>query len=99
MNLAALKQRLNEQPQLTVRLVLPDGDGVPAHIHVTEVGHVVKRFVDCGGTFRSAETCVLQTWMGSTGDDGHRLTAGRLARILELANSIMPTDNLPVEVE
>ncbi|MES1168594.1 MAG: DUF6428 family protein, partial [Oleiharenicola lentus] len=69
------------------------------HFHVTEVGHIAKKFVDCGGTFRSEETCVLQTYFGSPRDDGHRLTAGRLAHILGLAQTILTDGELPVEIE
>jgi len=100
MTLADLKTSLQARPEAVVRIDLPDGGSVPAHFHITEVGHIAKRFVDCGGVFRASETCVLQTWMRSSGhDDGHRLTAGRLAMILDLANPIVPSDELPVEVE
>lgn len=72
---------------------------MPVHFHVTEVGHVAKKFVACGGTFRASEACVLQTYIGSPKDDGHRLTAGKLAKILDLAKPILPSDEMPVEVE
>jgi hypothetical protein len=97
MNVAELKSRLQSSPDHSVSILLPDGDRVPRHFHVTEVGHVAKKFVDCGGTFRSSETCVLQALVGS--DDHHRLTAGRLAHILELAKPILPMTDLPVEIE
>ena len=99
MNLHDLKACLLKRPDLPLALELPGGRRVPAHYHVTEVGHVVKKFVDCGGKFRATETCVLQTHVGSPRDDGHRLTAGRLAHILGLADSILPSAALPVEVE
>jgi hypothetical protein len=99
MNLTELKRILSVHPDLTVAVALPEGDLVPAHFHVTEVGHVAKKFVDCGGTFRASEACVLQTYVGSAHDDGHRLTAGRLGKILELASPILPGADLPVEIE
>jgi hypothetical protein len=99
MNLTELKACLRSHPEAIVRIDLPEGGSVPAHFHITEVGHIAKRFVDCGGTFRASETCVLQTWQASPNDDGHRLTAGRLAMILELANPLIPSGDLPVEVE
>jgi hypothetical protein len=99
MNLIELKSQLRAQPELNVVLALPDGGRVPAHYHVTEVGHVTKKFIDCGGTVRASEACVLQTYFGSPKDDGHRLPAGKLAGILDLARSILPTSDLPVEVE
>ena len=99
MNLQELKSCLQARPELNVAFALPDGRLIPAHYHVTEVGHIAKKFVDCGGTHRSSETCVLQTYVGSHKDDGHRLTAGKLAHILNLAGSILPSGELPVEVE
>jgi hypothetical protein len=99
MKLSELKTQLLAHPGQIVTILLPDGGRVPRHFHVTEVGHVAKKFVDCGGTFRAHDACVLQTWTGTAADDGHRLQAGRLAHILGLAHAILPTDELPVEVE
>lgn len=99
MNLPELKERLRAHPDLNVSILRPDGTAIPAHYHLTEVGHVAKRFVDCGGKFRTSETCVLQTHFASTRDDGHRLTAGKFAMILDLAKPILPSEDLPVEVE
>jgi len=99
MTLTALKSLLQARPELNVKIRLPDGGYIPAHYHITEVGHVVKRFIDCGGTVRASESCVLQTYIGSPKDDGHRLTAGKLAHILDLAKPLLASDDLPVEVE
>lgn len=99
MNLSEFKDQLTTHPDRKVAIALPDGSLVPAHYHVTEVGHVAKKFVDCGGKFRSSDVIVLQTYFGSPADDGHRLHAGRLAQILGLARPIIPSDDLPVEIE
>ena len=99
MNITDLKAQLRAHPELNVSIRRPDGSLVPAHYHLTEVGHVAKNFVDCGGKFRASETCVLQTHFGSPRDDGHRLTAGKFAKILDLAKPILPAEDLPVEVE
>ena len=100
MNLHELKAALAAaQPDVHVRIALPDGSEVPAHFHVTEVGHIQKDFIDCGGRRRASRTCTLQTWMGSEHDDGHRLTAGRLRKILALTASLFSDEALPVEVE
>jgi hypothetical protein len=99
MNLPELKARLRAHPGLNVSILRPDGTAIPAHYHLTEVGHVAKNFVDCGGKFRASEMCVLQTHFASPHDDGHRLTAGKFAMILDLAKPILPTEDLPVEVE
>ncbi len=31
---------------------LPNGEFVPPHFHITEVGAVSRHFIDCGGTER-----------------------------------------------
>src|SRR3954452_18476962 len=98
MKLCDLKKLLRSAPNARPRLVLPDGDDIPAHFHVTEVGHVTKRFIDCGGTVHDRrQTCVLQTWLGS--DIEHRLDAGTFAKILDLGARVLPHDDLEVEVE
>lgn len=99
MNITELKKILHRHSVLNISIVLSDGGTVPAHFHVTEAGHIARKFVDCGGKFRTSESCVLQTYLGSPRDDGHRLTAGKLAAILDLAKPILPSDDLPVEIE
>jgi hypothetical protein len=98
MNLGSLKTSLRQHPAKNIRLILPDGDPIPADFHVTEVGHVVKAFIDCGGTLRRRETCLLQAWV-SGNDPDHRLTAEKLARILGLSSKVVPSEDLEVEVE
>jgi hypothetical protein len=98
MNLRTLKAALDLHPEKIVRFVLPDGAFIPARYHVTEVGHVAKKFIDCGGTVRVQETCLLQAWVPE-GDPSHRLTAGKLTRILDLSAKVLLADDLPVELE
>jgi hypothetical protein len=98
MKLLELKNLLGRQPESKMRFVLPDDRVIQADFHVTEVGHVVKRFIDCGGTTHSTQACVLQVWLAAN-DKEHRLKAGKLASILELAKPLIPADDLEVEVE
>jgi hypothetical protein len=98
MNLSQLRSLLGQHPDSLPRFVLPGGESIPAHVHITEVGHVAKRFVDCGGVLRESETCVLQAWE-SDHDTAHRLSAGKLASILALAARVLPAADLEVEVE
>ena len=88
---------LAAHPQANVRFVLPDGRPVALHAHVTEVARLDKDFVDCGGTRRQEARCQLQTWVAN--DLEHRLTAGKLLRIMEAARVILRSEDLPVEVE
>ena len=53
MNVTEFKQHLLAHADLALAFALPDGGFVPAHFHITEVGHVEKNFIDCGGTVRS----------------------------------------------
>jgi hypothetical protein len=98
MNITELRNTLLQHPDKRLRFVLPDKSTIPAHFHITEVGHVRKDFIDCGGTQRSTSTCVLQAWIAAN-DEDHSLEAGKLAKILGLAGKILPNEELPVEVE
>lgn len=97
MKITELKIELNKQPAAHLRFVLPNGEMIPAHAHVTEVARIDKRFIDCGGTLRNDSHCRLQTWFSD--DLDHRLTAGKLAKILEMAATVLGPDNLEVDVE
>ena len=81
MNFESLKQSLSASPDKNIVFRFASGDSLPEHFHVTEVGRVTKDFVDCGGTRRTVESCVLQTLVAD--DFDHRLTAGKLLSILE----------------
>lgn len=97
MNLRELQITLEANSTTFPRFVLPDGDYIPAHAHVTEVGHVVRNFIDCGGMMGQEEKIVLQTHVGS--DTDHRLRSDRFAKILQLGNSVIPKSDLEVDVE
>ena len=97
MKLHELKNILAQNPAAQVRFRLPGGDFTPAHIHVTEVARIDKRFIDCGGTLCTDAFCRLQTWFAD--DVEHRLTAGKLARIFAKTESLLLTDDLEVDVE
>jgi hypothetical protein len=97
MKLSELRSILENHPDTFPRFVLPDGDLIPAHAHVTEVGHVVKNFIDCGGVMGKSETVLLQTHVGQ--DTDHRLKSDRFAKILQLGEQLLPHDQIEVEVE
>lgn len=97
MNVEQFLGLLDANPQQSLRIVLPNGEAVAPHFHITEVGHVTKSFMDCGGTRRKTESCLLQTWVYS--DIDHRLETGKLANILRIAGDVLPSLDLPVEIE
>lgn len=97
MKLSQLKTLLSQNAGKTFQLRLPDDSSVPLSFHITEVGHVVKKFIDCGGKVHTVETCQLQAWVGP--DVDHRIEASKMAKILELASEILPHEFLDVEIE
>ena len=97
MNLKDLKAHLAASPEKLVQLILPGGSTVPQHFHVTEVGQVQKDFIDCGGEVRNSTVCLIQAWVAN--DLDHRIETDKLLKILELADKVIPSDNIPVEFE
>ena len=97
MTFSQLKAALAARPGSALHVMLPGGEFVPAHFHVTEVGRVVKDFIDCGGVRRSDTQCVLQVWVAN--DVDHRLTASGLSRILGFADDWFAVSDAPVGVE
>ena len=95
MKLSAIKTQLEGLPQ--VNFILPDGSQVPAHFHVTEVGQVSKKYIDCGGTLREESKVTFQLW--EDGDVDHRLAASKLLNIIDLAERLLSIPDLEVEVE
>lgn len=95
MQLSEIKSKLPELSQLTFRL--PDGTAVPAHFHITEIGQINKRFIDCGGTLRDEKVINFQLW--EDGDYDHRLGAKKLLDIIQLSEKVLSLEDLDVEVE
>ncbi len=81
----------------TIAFQLPNGDLVPAHFHVTEVGKTVKDFIDCGGTIRHEEKVNFQLW--EENDYDHRLHPEKLLNIIELSQNKLGIGDLEIEVE
>jgi len=97
MQISEFKKTLSENTYRNIRFILPTGTKVPPHAHVTEIALIEKKFVDCGGTFRTDSLCRLQTWFAD--DTDHRLTAGKLLAILEKSASFIKADDLEIDVE
>lgn len=97
MTVRELRAALAAHPDAKMHWMLPDRAFLPEHYHITEVGRVRKDFIDCGGTVRSATTCLLQIWVAD--DTCHRLLTTKLAKIMEVAEPLLGSEELPVEVE
>jgi hypothetical protein len=95
MNLKELKDSLQQPGEIA--FVLPSGEYVPPHFHVTEVGKSSKIYVDCGGTVRAEEVITFQLW--SANDYEHRIQPQKILQIIEIAEDTLGLENLEVEIE
>lgn len=95
MKLSEIKNSLNELDKIAFQL--PNGDLVPTHFHVTEVGKITKHFIDCGGTVRNEEVVNFQLW--NANDYNHRLHPEKLLKIISLSEKTLNIDDLEIEVE
>ncbi len=95
MKLSEIKTHLRAVQELN--FMLPNGNFVPAHFHITELGLVNKKFIDCGGTLRDEQYVTLQIWVA--GDLNHRLTSGKLIGIIESSKDILGNADPEIEVE
>jgi hypothetical protein len=80
-----------------VRFQLPNGSMVPIHFHVTEVGLIQKKFIDCGGTMREEQLVNFQLWEAD--DFNHRLAPQKLKSIIESAEKTLELPDAEIEVE
>lgn len=95
MKLSEVKSALNHLQ--TIAFQLPNGELVPNHFHITEVGKVTKHFIDCGGTVRKEEVANFQLW--NADDYDHRLHPEKLLNIIELSEKVLGLEDLEIEVE
>lgn len=95
MKLSQIKEQLTQLDRIAFKL--PNGQLVPNHFHVTEVGKISKNFIDCGGTLRKEEVVNFQLW--SANDYDHRLHPEKLLHIIELSEKVLEIGDLEIEVE
>lgn len=81
----------------TIAFQLPNGELIPNHFHVTEVGKITKNFIDCGGTVRNEEVINFQLW--NADDYDHRLHPEKLLNIIELSEKVLELKDQEIEVE
>jgi hypothetical protein len=81
MNLSTLKNILPTLENISFQL--EDGTLVPSHFHVTEIGLITKKFIDCGGIMRDEQKINFQLWVAD--DFDHRLASSKLLNIIHLA--------------
>lgn len=94
MKLSEFKKALSNTP---LQFSLEDGSKVPAHFHITEIGALSKKFIDCGGTLRDEEKVNFQLWFSE--DVEHRLTTEKLLKIIEIGETKIGLQDEEIEVE
>ncbi len=95
MKLSDFKTHLLSVDELN--FVLPNGSSIPKHFHITEVGQVDKRFIDCGGVIREEQVISLQLWESI--DIWHRLEPAKLLKIIELSEQKLSIGDFEIDVE
>lgn len=95
MKLSEFKSELKGRKEIAFQL--PNGSLVPSHFHVTEVGAITKKFIDCGGTLRTEEVINFQLW--EENDYDHRLHPEKLVNIIELSEEKLNLEDHEIEVE
>ena len=95
MKISEIKSILNTLERIS--FLLPNGEKVAPHFHVTEVGKINKHFIDCGGVIRKEEVANFQLW--NANDYDHRLHPEKLLQIIELSEEKLGIGDLPIEVE
>lgn len=95
MKLSEFKQKISSLNE--VNFVLPNGNFIPKHFHVTEVGQVTKKFIDCGGVVRNELVVNFQLWEAE--DIEHRLAPQKLMDIINLSEKVLGLQDAEIEVE
>ena len=95
MKLSEIKKYLNQIDDII--FLSPDGQLIPPNFHVTEIGQINKRFVDCGGKYREDTVVNFQLWVSD--DCDHRLSVSKLKSIIESSEKKLDLNNSEIEIE
>lgn len=95
MTLSEIKNILLTMNKVTFKL--ENGEKIPDHFHITEIGLVSKNFIDCGGKIRTESLINFQLW--NANDLEHRLKPSKLLNIIKLSERKLEIEDLEVEVE
>lgn len=78
MKLSEFKKHLEKTNEFQIQL--PNGNFVPKHFHITEMGIINKKYTDCGNTFREENYFTFQLWYSV--DTWHQLTSEKVLKII-----------------
>jgi hypothetical protein len=85
------------QAQANPTFIQLNGISIEAHYHITEIGFVLKNYVDCGGVVRQERKATMQIWLAN--DTDHRLSAQKLLDIIEKSEQLFGLKDEELEVE
>ena len=80
-----------------INFQLENKETIPEHFHITEIGVVSKKFIDCGGVLRDETKITFQLWHAN--DYDHRLSVEKVNQILYQAEKELPIEDFEIEVE
>lgn len=95
MKLSEFKEHLKGITEIV--FLLPNGEMVPKHFNVTEIGSIKKNFIDCGGTIRQESYVSFQLWEAN--DFDHKLAPQKLQDIIKLSEEKLGIKDSEIEVE
>ena len=70
---------------------------VPEHFHLTEIGEITKRFIDCGGVVREKKSLSMQ--LRCADDFDHRLSWLKLLQIIAWFRKKITAEDYDVVIE
>ncbi|WP_309607895.1 DUF6428 family protein [Flavobacterium sp.] len=95
MKISEFKKQLENTVEL--QFSLPNGEKIPSHFHITEMGMITKHFIDCGVSIHEEKKVTFQLWFAN--DFEHRLTPDKGLKIIDASHKIMGDEDLEIEVE
>lgn len=95
MKLSKFKESIGALSNFSIQL--PNGDYVPSHFHITEMGLLTKNFIDCGNTIRNESYVTFQVWFAD--DLDHRLSSSKVLKIIDASKNLIQNADLEIEVE
>ena len=95
MKLSEFKKSIAEVNELKFQKL--DKSYVPAHFHITEIGQIDKKYIDCGGSIRFESVISVQLWESI--DLWHRLEPKKLLDIIELSEKKLAIGDYEIELE
>ena len=95
MNISKFKNILLNLKEISFQL--ENGEIIPQHFHITEIGINSKEYIDCGGTIRFEKVINFQLWHAN--DFDHKLETKKVLEIISLAEKALFIEDLDIEVE